>query len=134
MRKVIAAINLTIDGYCDHTALSPGEDIHNHYTELLHGGGVILYGRKTFELMKFWQTILEKPSGQKSMDDFALAIDRIPKVVFSKTMQTTGWGSAEMSQVSIEEEILKLKKQSGNDILVGSRSIIIQLMKLNLID
>jgi len=53
MRKVIAAINMTIDGICDHTVLLPGEEIHKHYTELLANGDVILYGRKTYQLMQF---------------------------------------------------------------------------------
>ena len=42
MRKLIAAINMTLDGFCDHTAILPDEEIHQHYTELLNNGGVIL--------------------------------------------------------------------------------------------
>ncbi|MDQ6812745.1 MAG: dihydrofolate reductase family protein [Bacteroidota bacterium] len=137
MRKVIAAINMTIDGVCDHTVLLPDEDIHKHYAQLLGNADVILYGRTTYELMQFWQTLLKKPSGEKSMDEFALAIDRIQKIVFSKTLKNTEWGSAEIAGKPIEEVVKKLK-QSGEDgsrdILVGSRSLIIQLMKLNLID
>lgn len=47
MKKIIAAINLTIDGFCDHTAGVPDEDLHNHYTNLLTDAGIILYGRTT---------------------------------------------------------------------------------------
>ncbi|GCC53340.1 dihydrofolate reductase [Chryseotalea sanaruensis] len=134
MRKIIAAINTTIDGICDHTAGIPDEDLHQHYTSLLNNAGIILYGRTTYQLMQFWQTLLKKPSGQKSMDDFALAIDKIPKVVFSQTLKNTEWDSAEIATKEIEKEVLELKQQSGKDILVGSRSIIIQLINLNLID
>lgn len=134
MRKVIAAINMTIDGICDHTAGIPDEDLHQHYTKLLDNGGVILYGRITYQLMQFWQIFLKNPSGQKSMDDFALAIDRIPKIVFSQTLKDTNWDSAELATKEIEREVLDLKKQSGKDIFVGSRSLIIQLINLNLID
>ena len=134
MRKVIAAINMTLDGFCDHTAGIPDEEIHHHYADLLNNAGVALYGRITYQLMQFWQTLLKNPSGEKSMDDFAVAIDRIPKIVFSNTLKSTGWDSAELANKSIEEEVSKLKQQSGKDILVGSRSLIIQLMKLNLID
>lgn len=84
--------------------------------------------------MKFWQTLLKNPSGEKSMDDFAVAIDRVPKIVFSHTLKNTEWDSAKLSNRTIEEEVLELKQQSGKTILVGSRSLIIQLMKLNLID
>lgn len=134
MRKVIAAINMTLDGYCDHTAVDPDEEIHEHYADLLDSPGVVLYGRKTFELMQFWQTLIEKPSGEKAMDDFAVAIDKVPKIVFSKTLKDTGWDSAKLAGGSIEEVVLELKQQSGKDILIGSRSIIMQVLKLNLLD
>lgn len=125
---------MTLDGICDHTAGIPDEDLHQHYTDLLENGGVILYGRTTYLLMQFWQTLLEKPSGQKSMDDFALAIDRIPKVVFSRTLKNTGWNSANLATMEIKEEVTALKQQTGKDILVGSRSLIIQLLNLDLLD
>jgi dihydrofolate reductase len=134
MRKVIAAINMTLDGYCDHTAGIPDEEIHDHYKNLLNDGDVILYGRITYELMGFWQTLVKNPSGEKSMDDFAMAIDKISKIVFSHSLKNTEWESATIAKRSLEEEVLELKKQSGKNIFVGSRSLIIQLMKLNLID
>lgn len=134
MRKVIAAINMTLDGICDHTVGIPDEELHQHYTDLLNSAGVILYGRTTYQLMQFWQTLIKQPSGQKSMDEFALAIDSIPKIVFSKTLKTTEWESAKLASQNIETEISELKKQSGKDILVGSRSLIIQLLNLELVD
>ena len=134
MRKVIAAFNMTLDGICDHTAGIADECLHQHYSELIDNGGVILYGRTTYQLMQFWQTLLQNPSGQKSMDDFAISIDKIPKLVFSNTLKDTGWDSAELARRPLDEEVSKLKQQSGKDILVGSRSLIIQLLNSNLID
>ena len=134
MRKVIAAINMTLDGFCDHTAGLPDEEIHQHYTELLGQGDVILYGRTTYQLMEFWRTLLENPSEEKTMNDFAMAIDKIPKIVFSHTLNNVEWKSATVAKRDLNEEVLELKQQSGKDIFVGSRSLIIQLMKLNLID
>jgi dihydrofolate reductase len=134
MRKVIAAINLTLDGFCDHTAGIPDEEIHQHYKELLGQGDLILYGRTTYTLMKFWQTLLKNPSEEKSMNDFAAAINAIPKLVFSHTLENTDWETARLAKQSLEEEVVKLKQQSGKPIFAGSRSLIIQLMKLNLID
>ncbi|MBK0382999.1 dihydrofolate reductase family protein [Pedobacter sp. SD-b] len=134
MRKVIAAINTTIDGICDHTAGIPDEEIHQHYTELLGQGGVMLYGRTTYQLMEFWRTVLENPSEEKSMNDFAVAINEIPKLVFSNTLKNIDWKSAKLANRSLEDEVGALKKQTGKAIFVGSRSLIIQLMKLNLID
>lgn len=134
MKKVIAAFNMTLDGVCDHTAGIADEELHQHYSDLIDNAGVALYGRTTYELMQFWQTLLQSPSGEKSMDDFAISIDKIPKLVFSNTLKETGWGTAELAKRPLNDEILALKQQVGKDILVGSRSLIIQLLNSNLID
>lgn len=84
--------------------------------------------------MQFWQNLIKNPSGQQSMDDFAFVIDRIPKIVFSNTLKNTDWQTATLAKRKLEDEITQLKKQSGKDILIGSRSLIIQLLNLNLID
>ena len=82
MRKLIAAINMTLDGFCDHTAIIPDDEIHNHYTDLLSNAGTILYGRITYQLMEFWRTVLENPTGNKSMDDFAMGNGPYPENCF----------------------------------------------------
>lgn len=134
MRKIIAAFNMTVDGFCDHTAGIPDEEIHQHYTDLLGQGDAILYGRTTYQLMEFWRTLLENPSDEKSMNDFALAIDKIPKIVFSHTLNNVEWKSATIANRNLKDTVLELRQQSGKDIFVGSRSLIIQLIKLKLID
>ena len=134
MGKIIAALNMTMDGICDHTAGIPDEAIHQHYTQLLAQGDAILYGRITYGLMEFWRTVLDNPSDNKSMNDFAMVIDRIPKIVFSRTLKNVTWKSARIAKRSLIEEVLELKQQPGKDIFVGSRSLIIQLLNLQLID
>lgn len=134
MRKVIAVFNMTLDGVCDHTTGIVDEGLHQHYSDLVDNAGIILYGRTTYQLMQFWQTLLQNPSGEKSMDDFAISIDKIQKIVFSNTLKDTSWKSAEFAKRPLDEEVLKLKQQIGKDILVGSRSLIIQLLNSNLID
>ena len=125
---------MTLDGFCDHIAGLPDEEIHQHYTELLGQGDVILYGRTTYQLMEYWRSVLENPSEEKAMNDFAKAIDKIPKIVFSRTIKNVDWESATIAKRDLKDEVLELKQQSGKNILVGSRSLIIQLIKLNLID
>jgi dihydrofolate reductase len=134
MRRVIAAINITLDGFCDHTAVIPVEEIHQHYADLLSNAHTVLYGRITYQLMEYWRTLAENPSGEKSMDDFAIVMDKTPKIVFSQTLKNIDWKSAKLANHSLEKEVLELRQQAGKDIFVGSRSLIIQLMKLNLID
>ena len=84
--------------------------------------------------MDYWKTLLKNPSGEKSMDEFAVTIDSIQKIVFSNTLKHTQWKSALLANKALEEEVLDLRNKSGKDILVGSRSLIIQLINLNLID
>jgi dihydrofolate reductase len=134
MRKIIAAINMTLDGFCDHTALSPDEAVHDHYGELLKNAGAALYGRKTYLLMEFWKDLAEHPSGEKSMDDFAVNMDAIHKIVFSRTLLHVDWKSAKVATRDLEAEVLALREEDGGDILVGSRSLIISLINLGLVD
>lgn len=134
MRNLIAAINMTLDGFCDHTAVNADAEIHQHYTELLDNADAILYGRITYQLMEFWPPLVKNPSGNRSMDDFALAIDRISKIVFSHTLQHVEWNTARVAKRSIKEEVLELKQQLGKDILVGSPSLIVECTNLDLID
>jgi len=134
MRKVIAGFNMTLDGICDHTALTPDGEVHEHYSKLLSEADCMLFGRTTYHLMEFWRPFLDNPSGEKSMDDFAIAIDRIPKIVFSNTLTEVDWKTARVATLGLQEEVLALKQQPGNSILVGSLSLIIALMKSSLID
>ncbi|MBK8380730.1 MAG: dihydrofolate reductase family protein [Ignavibacteria bacterium] len=134
MRKIIAAINMTLDGFCDHTAIIPDDEIHQHYADLLSNAGTVLYGRITYQLMEFWRTVLENPTGNKSMDDFAIVMDSTPKIVFSHTLKSLDWKSAKLADRDIEDEVLELKQQPGKDIFVGSPGLIVALTKLNLIN
>jgi dihydrofolate reductase len=134
MRRVIAAINMTVDRFCDHTAGIPDEELHDHYSDLLANAGTILYGRITYQLMQYWQEVLSNPTGKRSMDRFAETIDRIPKVVFSRTLKDPGWESARLAKRELREEVLALRQEEGKDILVGSPGLIVSLTQLGLID
>ena len=135
MRKLIAAINMTLDGFCDHTAMIADDEIHEHYNDLLRSADTLIYGRKTYQLMEsYWPSVVKNPTGNKPMDDFAILIDNISKIVFSRTLQNVEWKNTILKKEIIKEEIIDLKKQTGNDIGVGSPSIIVALTQLNLID
>jgi len=138
MRKLIAALNMTLDGFCDHTAMIADEEIHEHYNELLRNAGTLIYGRTTYQLMEsYWPTLVKNPSGKKPMDDFAVLIDNISKIVFSRTLKNVDWKNTTLKKEVIKEEILDLKR-SGNggskNILVGSPSLIVAFAQLDLID
>ena len=92
MRKLIAAMNMTLDGFCDHTAMIADDEIHDHYNELLKNTGTLIYGRITYQLMEsYWPIVVNDPTGNKPMDDFAVLIDNIPKIVFSRTLKNVEW-------------------------------------------
>jgi dihydrofolate reductase len=134
MRKVIAAINTSLDGFFDHDKLMADDEIHNHYSELLKNTGILLYGRKTFQLMEYWPTVLKNPTGNSATDAFALIMDKIQKVVFSNTLDTVSWHSARIANKSLAEEVAALQQMNGEPILVGSRSLIMQLLNKGLVD
>lgn len=134
MRKVIAAFNMTLDGYCDHTSGIPADEIHFHYARQLEEAGLILYGRTTYQLMEYWRDVLANPTGEKHMDDFATSIDRVPKLVFSRTLKNVDWASARLAIREPAEEVNELKHQPGMDIYVSSPSLIAQLTQLGMID
>ena len=138
MRKLIAAINMTLDGFCDHTAMIADDEIHQHYNELLSNAGTLIYGRITFQLMEsYWPSVVKNPTGNKPMDEFAILIDNISKIVFSRTLKHVDWKNTKLKKEVIKEEVLELK-QSGNggskNILVGSPGLIVALTQLDLID
>lgn len=134
MRKLIAAINMTLDGFCDHTAVDADEEIHQHYADLLSSAGTVLYGRITFQLMEYWKTVLKNPTGSKATDEFAVVMDKIPKIVFSSTLKNVEWESAKVTNRNFEAEVSELKRQPGKDILVGSPSLILASLHHNLAD
>lgn len=135
MRKLIAAINMTLDGFCDHTALIADDEIHQHYNELLSNADTLIYGRITYQLMEsYWPSVVKNPTGNKPMDEFAILIDNISKIVFSRTLKNVVWKNTKLKTEVIKEEVLELKQQAGKNILVGSPSLIVALTQLDLID
>jgi len=127
-------MNMTLDGFCDHTAMTADEEIHQHYTDLLNNADIVIYGRITFQLMEYWRSVVENPTGKKDMDDFAAAIDNISKIVYSRTLANVDWRNTELKREIVKDEILELKEQAGRDIFVGSPSLIVALANLGVVD
>ena len=138
MRKLIAALNMTLDGFCDHTAMIADEEIHQHYNELLSNADTLIYGRITYQLMEsYWPSVVKNPTGNKPTDEFAVLIDNISKIVFSRTLKNVDWKNTKLKKEVIKEEVLELKQSrngGSKNILVGSPSLIVALAQLDLID
>jgi len=135
MRKVIYAINVTMDGCCDHTKMSGSEEILEHYTPLLRDADLLVYGRKTYQLMvPYWPDIAKSHSGTKAEIEFARTFDSINKVVFSRSLESAEGKNTRIVRENLKDEILKLKREPGKNILVGGVDIPSQLIQLGLVD
>jgi dihydrofolate reductase len=136
MRNVIYAINITLDGCCDHTKFNPDEDLLEHYTRLLReDAGLLVYGRKTYQLMvPYWPDIAKSQSETKADIEFAQAFDSLNKIVFSRSLASAEDKNTKIVRSDLRNEILKLKQEQGKNILVGGVDVPSQLMELGLID
>ena len=136
MRKVIFAINISLDGCCDHTKFNPDGDLLEHYTHLLRDdAGLLVYGRKTYQLMvPYWPDIAKSQSESKADIEFAQAFDSLHKIVFSRSLASAEDKNTKIVRSNLRDEILKLKQEQGKNILVGGVDVPSQLMELGLID
>jgi len=136
MRNVIYSINITLDGCCDHTKFKPDEDLHEHYTHLLRDdAGLLVYGRKTYQLMvPYWPDIAKSQSESKADIEFAQAFDSLNKIVFSRSLGSAEDKNTRIVRSNLRDEILKLKQEPGKNIVVGGVDVPSQLMELGLID
>jgi len=137
MRKVIYAINTTLDGCCDHTKFYPSEDTMAYFTQLTQSADTFLYGRKTYQLMiPYWPDMANDPSERGNPDyEFAQAFDAIERiVVFSQSLDRAEDERTRIVRTNLHDEVLKLKQEQGKNILTGGVAIPSQLAELGLID
>ena len=136
MRNVIYAINITLDGCCDHTKFNPDEDLLEHFTHLLRDdAGLLIYGRKTYQLMvPYWPDIAKSQSETKEDIEFAQAFDSLHKIVFSRSLASAEDKHTRIVRTNLRDEILKLKQEPGKNILVGGVDVPSQLIELGLVD
>jgi dihydrofolate reductase len=135
MRKVIYAINLTVDGCCDHTKQSVDEEKLEYFTQLTREAGLQVFGRKTYQLMvPYWPDVAKNQSSTRADKAFADAFESTRKVVFSRSLDSAEDGNTRIVSTNLRDEILRLKQEEGKDILVGGVDIPSQLMELGLVD
>lgn len=133
MRKVILAINMSIDGCVNHMSFSPNEDTFDYFNDLMHQDiDLIAYGRKMYEIIfPYWaeeanrETKLEKEFGQK--------ITGLNKIVFSRTLDSAEYNTR-IVRTDPVEELLKLKQAPGKNIFIGTVSMLPQLAQAGVID
>jgi len=135
MRNVIFAINTTLDGCVDHTKQIADEETHEYFTQLLRDVDLLVFGRKTYQLMvPFWPEVAKNQSMTPASNEFARTFDSINKIVFSRSLDSAEDRNTRIIRTNLHGEILKLKQEQGKNILLGGVSVPSQLMELGLVD
>lgn len=139
MRKVIFTTSLSLDGYIeaasgDPSWVFPDEELHRHFNSLEQEIDTHLYGRRMYELMlAYWPTADQNPSAPPYEIDYAHIWKAMPKVVFSKTLETVDWNSR-LVREDAKEQVAKLKAQAGKNMSVGGLVLASTLAAAGLID
>jgi dihydrofolate reductase len=135
MRNVIYAINITLDGCCDHTKAMADDETMEYFNDLMRDADLQVFGRKTYELMvPYWPDVAKDESGSKAENEFAQLFDSVNKLVFSRSLDRAEAMNTRIARTNLRDEILKLKQEHGKNILVGGVDIPSQLIKLGLVD
>jgi dihydrofolate reductase len=140
MRKLIVFNHVSLDGYFTDARgdmsfarnENPDAEWDAFVTGNASGGGMLLFGRTTYELMaSFWPT----PVAAESMPDVAERMNNLPKVVFSRTLEAVSWNNTKLVKGDLADAIRKMKQEAGEDMVIfGSGSIVSQLAQESLID
>ncbi len=135
MRKLIYAINITLDGCCDHTKQMVDEEALGHHALLLRDADLLVYGRKTHQLMvPYWPDVAKNPSETKADIEFAKMFVSKNKIVFSRSLESAEDKNTKIVRTNLRDEMLRLKQEQGKYILAGGVDIPSQLIELGLID
>jgi dihydrofolate reductase len=135
MGNLIYAINVTLDGCCDHTKFLPDETLFEYFIQLVRGVDALIYGRKTYQLMvPYWPDVAKDPNESKADRDFGEAFVSRKKIVFSRTLESSADETATFVRTNLRDEILKLKRQFSGNLLVGGVDLPSQLIELGLVD
>lgn len=136
MGKLIIAMNVSVDGYVDGVAgnldmPAPGPELFNHWIEHVRGLSGSIYGRRMYEVMRYWDD--DQPDWSDALRDFAVAWRRLPKWVVSSTLQTVG-PNATLISGDIESQVHALKARTEGTISVAGPQIAGLMTELGLID
>jgi dihydrofolate reductase len=132
MRKVIFAINTSIDGYVHYTNFSPGEDVFEYFGDLMQEFDLVVYGRKMYEIMfPYWA---DEANWDNKLDiEFGQRITAIDKIVFSRTLESAEYNTR-IARTDPVAELLKLKQAPGKNISLSTVSMLPQLAEAGLVD
>ena len=131
MAKLVFGLNQSLDGYVDHTAFSPSPRLFRHFIEQVRGLAGSLYGRRTYEVMRYWDG--DSPEWSAEERDFAVVWRQQPKWVVSRSLQSVG-PNATLVENDLEAVIRRLKAELDGDIDVAGPDLAHSLAEIGLID
>src|SRR5262249_31987341 len=132
MRPLRYSINVTLDGCCDHRAISADEELHRHAVENLDQADALLFGRVTYEMMESAFRLPER-TGPDWMEPFAQTINAKKKYVVSSTLDRVDW-NAELVHGDFAKAVQRLKLEPGKGLFTGGVKLPMALAELGLID
>lgn len=131
MAKLVFGMNVSLDGYVDHDRFAPGIELFRHWTEQVRSLTGSLYGRKLYEIMRYWDE--DQPDWDQDSHDFAAAWRRQRKWVVSRSLREVG-PNATLIEGELEAAIRQLKSEHEGEIDVGGPDLAQSLTALKLID
>lgn len=131
MARLIFGMNVSLDGYVDHTAFGPGPALFRHFIEEARGHAGSLYGRELYEIMHYWDE--DRPEWDAPERAFAAAWRRPHKWVVSRTLKAVG-PNATLIDGDLEAAVRALKAEVDGEIEVGGPNLARSLTELGLID
>jgi dihydrofolate reductase len=138
MRKLIYSMGVSLDGFIagpngEIDWGAPDEERHRFHNEETRELGAHLCGRRLYEEMVYWETAHEKPGISETELEFARIWKKLPKIVFSGSLEHVE-GNARLAHEGVAEEIAELKEQPGKDLAIGGAGLASDAIKLDLID
>ena len=137
-RKLIYSMTVSLDGFIagpggDIGWSVPDEELHRFHNERVRQVGVELYGRRLYQVMRFWETAEERPSVSDYELEFARIWKATPKVVFSRTLDHVEDYARLVSDNAVEE-VARMKEEPGKDLAVGGAGLASTFIKADLVD
>lgn len=136
MVQITAAINITADGFCDHTQVVADEEHHEFFSHLLATSGGVLLGRTTYQLFEdYWPHAMQDDTLPEHVRQFARLINDAPKYVASRRMKHTNWTNSHIIDNVCRERVDELcEGTDGSLIVLGSPGLMASLTRMGLID
>lgn len=131
MARLVFGMNQSLDGYVDHDAFAPGPRLFRHFIEEAESQTGSLYGRKVYELMRYWDE--DHGDWEPEGAAFAAAWRRHPKWVVSRTLRSVG-PNASLIEGDLEGAVRHLKAGHDGEIEVAGPELAHSLTELGLID